>query len=72
MTIELIHPITHDGMEYGRGLHDVSDELAILWFTKAPHAVRRPQAAALGIISKAPDVAASLLDRLWKKHYAGL
>lgn len=39
MKVELKHPVTHNGDEYSRGVHDVSDALAKKWLKEAPHAV---------------------------------
>lgn len=51
----LIHPIVHDGLEYGRGVHEVSDTIAALWQKEAPHALAPVEATAVGKVVKAPD-----------------
>ncbi len=40
MKIELIHPIQHDQQLYGRGIHDLPEELAKLFLETAPWAAR--------------------------------
>lgn len=36
--IELIHPITHDGKEFDRGVHELDDDTAKHFLATAPHA----------------------------------
>lgn len=63
MKIKLDHPITHDGVEYGRGIHDVKDSLAKVFLVEAPHAATvhddasGPQA---GETSAAPDTTSTV------------
>jgi hypothetical protein len=72
MKIELIHPITHDGTEFGRGMHDLPIELVQQFVNHAPHAVRSPQQMRTGTTAKAPDADAALSNRLLSKSNAGL
>ena len=72
MKIELIHPITHDGTHYGRGMHDLPIELAQHFVTHAPHAVRSPRETSLGETGRAPDADAAISNRLVSKNRAGL
>lgn len=72
MKIELIHPITHDGTHYGRGMHDLQIELVQHFVTHAPHAVRSLREMRAGDTAKAPDADAAISNRLVNKNRAGL
>lgn len=70
MRIEVLHPIVHSGVEYGRGVHDLPEDLAILFIKTAPHAVRQPQPhSPAGKTTKAADANTALNDRLYKRMY---
>ena len=40
MKIEILHPIEHDQQLYGRGIHELPEELAKLFLEIAPWAAR--------------------------------
>ena len=60
--LQLLHPITHDKVEYGRGLYeigkDISEELAKYFLANMPHAARiyaPDEANKPGVIKRAAD-----------------
>lgn len=57
MKIELIHPITHNGTEYGRGVHDLEDGLAKKFLAECPDAAVefKPGGPVTGSVAKSPD-----------------
>lgn len=57
MKVHLTHSITHDGKEYGRGVHDLDQAMAECFLLTAPHAATRfaERAPSEGKVSKAPD-----------------
>lgn len=42
MKIELLHPINHDFIQYGRGLHELDESLAKLFLTYKDAVSRKP------------------------------
>ena len=64
--MQLVHPITHNQQEFGRGLYeigkDITEDLAKYFMAKFPHAARlyNPDATHQpGSIKPAPDAVAS-------------
>lgn len=59
MKVLFEHPITHDGVEYGRGVHELDSALATLFIEKAPYAAKpydpKKLEPAMGEKSDAPD-----------------
>ncbi len=51
----LIHSITHNGLEYLPGLHDVDDGLAAHWRQNAPHVLSPIPVSQPGQVQRAPD-----------------
>jgi len=47
--IELFHPITYDGLCYGRGLHELEAPLARLLLTYKDPVTRKPMAQVVGL-----------------------
>jgi hypothetical protein len=48
MKIELLHPVLYDRQEYGRGIHDLPDELARLFLNLKDEQIRTPIAVLPG------------------------
>ncbi len=53
-TLNLIHPITHNGTEYGRGLVEVDDITAAKWLLEAPDAATEYATPVAATIQRAP------------------
>ena len=72
MKIELLHPIAHGGVEFGQGVHELPDELALHFINTAPLIVRLPQADAQpGTTAIWPDADTAYIDRVVKRQNAG-
>jgi hypothetical protein len=68
--IEIIHPIIHGGLEYGCGVHDLPEELAMHFIKTCSHAVQQAQPhSPAGKTTKSADADSVLNDRLWKRMY---
>lgn len=51
----LVHSITHNGLEYLPGLHDIDEELVALWRREAPHVMSSIPVSKPGQIQRAAD-----------------
>jgi hypothetical protein len=72
MMIQLLHSITHDGVEYGPGVHDVDEELVEIFMAirhaagdvgQIPIAMPFKESALMGDVKKAPDADAGKTRR---------
>ncbi len=56
MKVELLHPVTHDGKEYSRGVHELPEDVAKLFLTYE-WAARKAQLTSPpeGRVTDAPD-----------------
>ena len=71
-TLELLSPIAHAGVLYGKGIHEVLVELAVHFLRTFPLIVRLPEADAQpGATEKWPDADAANIDRIVKRQRAG-
>jgi len=73
MKILITNPIVHNNTEYGRGIHDLPEELAILFVTEFPWAAQKPGGGEpAGTTAEAPGADTAGVDRLFKRREAGL
>jgi hypothetical protein len=60
LRIELFHPITHDGICYGRGCHELDAPLAKLFLTYKDPINRKPTARLAELTGPQPRIGAKV------------